>query len=136
VRVNMWLRPRPEPLAMPGASGNNLPRVISILARTAVGMGRGILHTPSVDGTPDKDINSPSRTIGAIVRGFKAAKVRDINRLRGAPAGAPIWQRNYHEHVVRSAASLDRIRTYIADNPARWLEDENNPARIKLGQAP
>jgi REP element-mobilizing transposase RayT len=75
-------------------------------------------------------------SVGAIVRGFKAATVRDINRLRGAPAGAPVWQRNYYEHVVRGAAGLDRIRAYTADNPARWLEDENNPARIKLDQAP
>jgi putative transposase len=95
-----------------------------------------VLHTPTVDGGPDCGVNSPSRTIGAIVRGFKAATVRDINRLRGAPPGTPVWQRNYYEHVVRGAAGLDRIRAYIADNPTRWLEDENHPARIKVGLAP
>jgi putative transposase len=97
---------------------------------------RGVLHTPSVDGTLDRGVNSPSRTLGALVRGFKAATVRDINRLRGAPVGTPVWQRNYYEHVVRGAGGLDRIRAYIADNPARWPEDEDNPARIKRDQAP
>jgi putative transposase len=109
-------------------------------------LGRGVLHTPSleqapsyvttgVDSTPVRGGDSPSRTIGAIVRGVKAATVGDINRLRGAPTGAPVWQRNYYEHVVRGTGDLDRIRAYIADNPARWLEDENNPARTKPGQA-
>jgi len=31
-----------------------------------------------------------------------------------------VWQRNYHEHIIRDQASLERIRRYIADNPARW----------------
>ena len=39
------------------------------------------------------------------------------------------------EVKTRGVGDLDRIRAYIADNPLRWLEDENNPARIKLGQA-
>jgi putative transposase len=112
---------------------NHLHGIVIIMERDR---GRGVLHTPFHDGTPDRGVNSPSRTVGAIVRGFKAATVRDINCLRGVPAGAPVWQRNYYEHVVRSAAGLGRIRAYIADNPARWLEDENNPARIKLGQGP
>jgi putative transposase len=112
---------------------NHLHGIVIIMERDR---GRGVLHTPFHDGTPDRGVNSPSRTVGAIVRGFKAATVRDINCLRGVPAGAPVWQRDYYEHVVRSAAGLGRIRAYIADNPARWLEDENNPARIKLGQGP
>lgn len=28
-----------------------------------------------------------------------------------------IWQREYYEHIVRSAADLERIRKYIRDNP-------------------
>jgi putative transposase len=56
-------------------------------------------------------LRSPTRTVGAIVRGFKGAVVRR--------AGTPLWQRNYHEHIIRDAAALDRIRCYIAANPAR-----------------
>jgi REP element-mobilizing transposase RayT len=55
---------------------------------------------------------SPAHSLGAIVRGFKAAVVRR--------AGTPIWQRNYYEHIIRNDADLDRIRHYIATNPARW----------------
>ena len=35
-------------------------------------------------------------------------------------AGAPFWQRNYWEHIVRNKHSLNRVREYIETNPARW----------------
>jgi hypothetical protein len=55
-----------------------------------------------------------------------------MNAARGAP-GTPVWQRNYHEHVVRGDDDLRRIREYILGNLARWDEDENNPALINPG---
>jgi REP element-mobilizing transposase RayT len=39
-----------------------------------------------------------------------------------------LWQRNYHEHIIRSEGSLNQVRQYIADNPARWAYDPENPA--------
>lgn len=65
---------------------------------------------------------SPSRTIGAIVRGIKGASAKRINKLRKTP-GARIWQRNYCEHIVRDGNDLDRIRKYIADNVGQWTMD-------------
>jgi len=37
-----------------------------------------------------------------------------------------LWQRNYFEHVIRDDQSLNRIRQYILDNPARWEFDPEN----------
>lgn len=31
-----------------------------------------------------------------------------------------LWHRDYHDHVLRNDADLERIRQYIASNPARW----------------
>jgi putative transposase len=42
-----------------------------------------------------------------------------------------LWQRNYFEHVIRDEASLNRIRQYILDNPARWEFDRENPDATK-----
>ena len=67
------------------------------------------------------------RSLGAMMAGFKSAATRRINTTRGTP-GASVWQRNYYEHVIRNESALDRIRQYIADNPARWSEDPENPA--------
>jgi REP element-mobilizing transposase RayT len=47
-----------------------------------------------------------------------------INEQRGTP-GAVVWQRDYYEHIIRGAASLARIRQYIA-NPSRWSMDREN----------
>ncbi|TAK32134.1 MAG: hypothetical protein EPO21_16035 [Chloroflexota bacterium] len=63
-------------------------------------------------------------TLGEVVRAFKAATTRAIRVAGYAGFG---WQRNYYEHVVRDEADLDRVREYIANNPARWAEDEENP---------
>jgi len=32
-----------------------------------------------------------------------------------------LWQRDYYERIIRDESELERIRTYIADNPARWM---------------
>lgn len=38
-----------------------------------------------------------------------------------------LWQRNYYDHIIRDGESLDAIRRYIAENPARWESDRANP---------
>ena len=62
-----------------------------------------------------------------VVRSFKSAVTKRINELRGTP-GAVVWQRSFHEHVIRDPADLIRIRKYIADNPAQWAHDHENPS--------
>jgi REP element-mobilizing transposase RayT len=61
-----------------------------------------------------------TRSIGAIVGSFKSAVTKRINMLRGTP-GAPVWQRNYHDRIIRNAAEHVRIANYIRDNPMNWL---------------
>jgi REP element-mobilizing transposase RayT len=68
------------------------------------------------------------RSLGSFIAGFKSVVTTRINTLRGAP-GAPVWQRNYYEHVIRNEDDLVRIREYIANNPVQWEIDENNPHR-------
>jgi REP element-mobilizing transposase RayT len=63
-----------------------------------------------------------------IVRAFKSFSTRRINEHRGTPH-TPVWQRNYYEHIIRSEQSLNQIREYIANNPAQWDLDRENPAR-------
>ena len=65
-------------------------------------------------------------SLSAIVRAFKSATSRHINRLRGTP-GAPLWQRNYYQHVMRGDDQLAKIRRTIATNPLQWELDRENP---------
>jgi REP element-mobilizing transposase RayT len=59
---------------------------------------------------------------------FKMKTARRINELCGT-RGAPVWQRNYYEHIVRNEDELGKIREYIATNPLRWLADPENAER-------
>jgi hypothetical protein len=71
-----------------------------------------------------------------IVGAFKSAATREINRQRLTP-GARVWQRGYHERVVRSERELEAIREYILNNPAAWDDDPANPtATVGLVSAP
>ncbi|MBI2919330.1 MAG: transposase [Chloroflexi bacterium] len=92
-----------------------------------IGERRGVLQYAPTQYAPT--FRSPSQTVGAIVRGFKSATTKRINVVRVAP-GLPVWQRNYYEHIIRNEASLHHIRQYIANNPARWTFDPENPAAV------
>ncbi len=61
-------------------------------------------------------------SLGSIIGQFKSASAKRIKRARES-IGVPVWQRNYHEHIIRSDRSLEPIRAYIEGNSARWAED-------------
>ena len=59
------------------------------------------------------------RSLGTIVGSLKTRSAREINRLRNT-TGTAVWQRGFHDHVIRDEADLERVREYIATNPIRW----------------
>lgn len=82
-------------------------------------------------GRPYKDGELPAsgprkRSLASFIGGFKSACTRSINESQGG-AGIPVWQRNYHEHVIRNERSLNAIRNYIEANPYNWQKDPENP---------
>ncbi|MEP9410249.1 MAG: transposase [Candidatus Brocadia sp.] len=88
---------------------------------------RGVLqYAPTIKSS----FKSPSKTIGAIIRGFKSSTTKQINQFRNTP-GIPVWQRNYYEHIIRNDKELTRTREYIINNPLQWQSDENNPMNLK-----
>jgi REP element-mobilizing transposase RayT len=63
--------------------------------------------------------------LGTVMQWFKTmttnAYIRGV-RDDGWPAfDRRVWQRDYYERIVRDEAALERVRAYIAANPARWL---------------
>jgi hypothetical protein len=72
---------------------------------------RGVLQTV---------INFKTMTTNEYIRGVKTASWPSFN--------GRLWQRNYYEHIIRDEESLNGIRQYIVDNPARWAFDRENPA--------
>lgn len=60
-----------------------------------------------------------------IVRQFKTFSAKRINDIRQMP-GKKIWQRSFYDHIIRNEKSLQEIREYIVNNPAKWNDDEYN----------
>lgn len=60
---------------------------------------------------------APTRhsSIPGILHGMKEAVTKTI--------GFSIWQKSYHDHIIRNEADYRRIWEYIDTNPAKWRED-------------
>ena len=76
----------------------------------------------SSESFPPRSSTLQSGSLGSIIGQFKSTVTRRARRQATAYCG-PIWQRNYYEHIVRSYQSLNDLRKYIAENPARWSDD-------------
>jgi REP element-mobilizing transposase RayT len=66
--------------------------------------------------------SSKQGSLSTVVGSYKAGVTRQIRRLF-PDAETPIWQGRFHDHIIRSQESLDIIRAYVLNNPARWTED-------------
>src|SRR5690349_13934718 len=64
----------------------------------------------------------PKYGLPQIVRAFKTYTSSQINKQRGTQ-GLAVWQRSYHDHIIRNEAALNKIREYVHYNPARWQAD-------------
>ncbi len=92
---------------------------------------RGELHSPlnNQSATPElpgkqlkaSDFHSPSQTIGALIRGYKGSVTK---QLKSVGFEEQLWQRGFHDHVIRNEKSYNTILDYINDNPAKWSEDQ------------
>jgi REP element-mobilizing transposase RayT len=67
-------------------------------------------------------------SIGTIIRGFKAGVTRWARQNSDIYT---VWQRNYHDRIIRYRRELKQTRKYIIKNPRNWADDENNPINIK-----
>jgi REP element-mobilizing transposase RayT len=67
-----------------------------------------------------KDWRRPS--VSTILRTFKGAATHRIRHTTSKTTFQ--WQPNYYDHIVRNDPDIDRIRLYIINNPAQWLEDQ------------
>ena len=73
-----------------------------------------VLHSGGT-GLPDVMQWFKTMTTNAYIRGVKAD--------HWTPFAGKLWQRSYHDHIIRDEAGLNAIRAYILINPARWSQD-------------
>lgn len=88
-----------------------------ILTITALSVGAPL-------AAPESNINhtvgaaSGAPTMGNIVRGLKSGISRKC--------GFNVWQRNYHDHIIRNHKEYENICNYIETNPLQWETDCHN----------
>jgi REP element-mobilizing transposase RayT len=75
------------------------------------------------------------KSISSFIAGYKSAvltKIDDFIDDHQLPVAKfnrdnPLWQRNYHDHIIRDGKSYHRIRNYIIHNPKNWEDDRQYP---------
>ena len=50
--------------------------------------------------------------------------VSTFKRFCNKEYGCNIWQRHFHDHIIRDRFDFEEHARYIRDNPARWFYDE------------
>jgi len=74
----------------------------------------------TTDGTHTEHMQR--KPLGRLVGAFKTVSTGRVNDLQRTP-GAQLWQRNYHERVIRNNLAMDALRRYIANNPVLWVPE-------------
>jgi putative transposase len=70
--------------------------------------------------------------LSKIVKSFKEMTVKQTHKQFGDYKFK--WQRSFYDRIVRDEAELYFVREYIKNNPAKWVEDRNNPNFVNNGQ--
>jgi putative transposase len=66
--------------------------------------------------------NQGKGTISAIVGSYKSICTKTINKSQNKIQFA--WQPRFYDHIIRDEMALNRIRTYILNNPTNWNSDD------------
>ncbi|MFW6264119.1 MAG: transposase [Cyanobacteriota bacterium] len=102
---------------------------IVVIDRPMVETRHGASLHPSATHNDESNQFAPLKpgSLQAIINAYKSSVTRWC-RKNGYDFFA--WQPRYYDHIIRNDGSLDRIREYIQNNPAKWEEDKENPANL------
>ena len=118
-----------DPNAAKEKAGVNLNSDVTshtVAAHSCAPLQRQSSQSPA--GNRGAPIQRLPRSLGSMIAGRKSITTKRANLFRRTPS-APLWQRNYYEHIIRSDQSLDAARTYILSNPYQWELDPENPTK-------
>lgn len=70
----------------------------------------------------------PAPTVSEMIGGFKSITtveyIRSLRKHDPKSVVPKLWQRSYHDRIIRNEHELETVREYIRKNPSRWMEDE------------
>ena len=92
------------------------------------------IHGILVMGTLVRADARPAPTISDMIGSFKSkSSVEYLKHIKqnNLNASGQIWQRSFHDHIIRNEHSLRAIREYISNNPVNWEQDIENLINIR-----
>jgi REP element-mobilizing transposase RayT len=95
-----------------------IPRRVEAAIRHGAGLGQYALHAYVVMPNHVHLLLEPLAPLRKITRGIKGVSAREANHLLRRE-GEAFWQGESFDHWVRNSAQLERIRTYIEQNPVK-----------------
>ena len=69
------------------------------------------------------DTQKRAPTLGNVVGNHKSGVTRLARRMGCVDGYSRIWQRSYHDHIIRNETSLNKLREYTLYNPTLWADD-------------
>jgi len=76
------------------------------------------VHAIIIIGTQIQDEQLPNLT--QVVGQYKMSVTKQIHKI--AP-DCKVWQRSFHDHIIRNQQSYEKIWLYIEGNPSKWEDD-------------
>ena len=116
-----WGIPKPEDPHPPKIVGARSPR-----PSQTTGKNVGARSPRPSENNPNRINETPSPSLGKTIAYFKYQSTKRINQRYNTP-GTRLWQRNYHDHIIRDDPDLQRLREYIQINPMKWELDQLHP---------
>ena len=69
------------------------------------------------------DSGTPRTSSPTVQHSSVAQFVSTFKRFCNGKYGMNIWQRSYHDHIIRDIKDYERIYKYICENPIFWEKD-------------
>ena len=63
---------------------------------------------------------SETKKLDTVIGLYKSGVSREIHKI---DSNIKVWQRSFHDHVIRNQKSYDKIWEYVTYNPQKWEED-------------
>ncbi len=65
-------------------------------------------------------LDGNSVTLSNVVGSFKSFVSKEIHKSR---PDVVVWQKSFHDHIIRNEGSYQKIWSYIDSNPQNWKKD-------------
>jgi REP element-mobilizing transposase RayT len=114
----------------PDCLNTNGRKVIDLIAIAAKGFSALSIHKFVV--MPNhihllveiNSMNEEQKKIPDYVAVLKSLVSKEVHRRNG---NIQVWQRSFHDHIIRNAEEMEKIALYIDMNAENWMEEKETP---------